>query len=326
MSRQTLLDPSSSTLTLASWNEIVRQTYAPVDCDPSGPEPFSARLASYEFCGTTVTEISTTSISYSRTERTIRVSPADEFQLTIITDGEAHIEQCERGCELRAGDMAIYDARRPFHLDFTPYAAFTLKIPRHRIVKHMPRADEMTARVLKASCPFASSLESIIADYIRMSKTRIGNVDRFRLSNAFFDLLSAAFTSEQGYAKVHTSQRQVLREAVCFTMRNHLDDPDFELDAVCKAHNISARTLARLFEEVGETPMQWLWSERLKESKAALEEGRARNVTEAAFTFGFSDVSHFTRKFRSVFGVLPSSVLREALAIDRQSARAQRAR
>ncbi len=36
-----------------------------------------------------------------------------------------------------------------------------------------------------------------------------------------------------------------------------------------------------------------------------LKEGHARNVTEAALRFGFSDLSHFSRAFRKVYGMSP---------------------
>ncbi len=54
--------------------------------------------------------------------------------------------------------------------------------------------------------------------------------------------------------------------------------------------------------------MRWLWQQRLEASRRALIEGRARNVTEAAYGAGFADLSHFSRCFKQAFGMLPSAL------------------
>jgi AraC-like DNA-binding protein len=41
-----------------------------------------------------------------------------------------------------------------------------------------------------------------------------------------------------------------------------------------------------------------------------LTEGRAKNVTDAALDFGFSDLSHFSRAFKAMFGKSPNALLR----------------
>lgn len=54
--------------------------------------------------------------------------------------------------------------------------------------------------------------------------------------------------------------------------------------------------------------MRWLLNERLQRCYRALTEARARSVSEAAFEYGFSDLSHFSRVFKATFGVRPSEV------------------
>jgi hypothetical protein len=41
--------------------------------------------------------------------------------------------------------------------------------------------------------------------------------------------------------------------------------------------------------------MRWLWKQRLEASRSALIEGRARNVTTAAYSSGFTDLSRATQ-------------------------------
>jgi AraC-like DNA-binding protein len=74
---------------------------------------------------------------------------------------------------------------------------------------------------------------------------------------------------------------------------------------------MAPRTLNRLFAGEGATPIRWLWQQRLAASFTALVEGRVGQVTDAALSFGFSDLSHFSRAFKAQFGHSPQFVLRQ---------------
>jgi AraC-like DNA-binding protein len=49
----------------------------------------------------------------------------------------------------------------------------------------------------------------------------------------------------------------------------------------------------------------------LAASFEALSEGRISNVTDAALSYGFSDVSHFSRSFKATFGHAPGAIARQ---------------
>lgn len=58
--------------------------------------------------------------------------------------------------------------------------------------------------------------------------------------------------------------------------------------------------------------IRWLWKERLATSYATLSEGRATQVTDVALGCGFASGSHFSRMFKSTYGLLPHTMLRNS--------------
>ena len=92
-------------------------------------------------------------------------------------------------------------------------------------------------------------------------------------------------------------------------MKDHLSDADLSLARISKDQNVSVRTLARLFADIGATPMGWLQSQRLSSAYSAIAEKKVESVTEAAFSFGFNDLSHFGRVFKKTYGHAPNKLL-----------------
>ena len=62
-------------------------------------------------------------------------------------------------------------------------------------------------------------------------------------------------------------------------------------------------------------PGKWLLGKRL-DYAAALFRSSKRNVTEIAFDSGFEDVSHFSRAFKTRFGVSPMAYRQSPPATD----------
>ena len=75
---------------------------------------------------------------------------------------------------------------------------------------------------------------------------------------------------------------------------------------IAQKHHISLRYLHLIFSEQGTTVGTWLRSRRLAKCRGELANLRNdRSVTEIAMNWGFSDVAHFSRSFRSAYGVSP---------------------
>ena len=89
---------------------------------------------------------------------------------------------------------------------------------------------------------------------------------------------------------------------------NRIRDPKLRIDEVSREVGISPRTIHRLFESTGTTPMRWIDEQRL--NRIALElrstAHACRSITQIALSCGYNDQSSFGRAFKRHFGVSPS--------------------
>ena len=55
--------------------------------------------------------------------------------------------------------------------------------------------------------------------------------------------------------------------------------------------------------------MHWVWAERLRGARADLRDPQYRDssIGDIAFSWGFSELPHFSRSFKAAFGVTPQA-------------------
>ena len=87
------------------------------------------------------------------------------------------------------------------------------------------------------------------------------------------------------------------------------------VDQVARAAAMSTRSLQRLFAGyVGLSPKAVLARYRLQDAAASIDAGDVTDLTSLAAELGWFDQAHFSRDFRSVVGVTPSTYLARARA------------
>jgi len=106
-----------------------------------------------------------------------------------------------------------------------------------------------------------------------------------------------------------------LRARLSRTLRNTLSDPRLCPASVAAEHRISVRTLHYAFAAAGTTFVEELMQARLQRARELLADPRERAlpVIEVAARCGFTDPSHFARRFRRRFGI-PPLAFRQAAA------------
>ena len=223
--------------------------------------------------------------------------------LYLVCCGEVGVDQDGRTARIGAGDLFIYDQSQPFTLEFGGYSrGIVLTIPRP--LDGLAFADIASSDGPPDRRPIAAwraHREHRTSD--RRFRCRLGGgsrQSRERLRRSIFSRprsrssLPGALDDGAAYGgRLDQVKRYVLA---------NLDDAGMTIETIASAHHVAPRTLHRLFSVEGTTPIRWLWQQRLTASYKALAEGRVRQVTDAALSFGFTDISHFSRAFKKQFG------------------------
>lgn len=86
----------------------------------------------------------------------------------------------------------------------------------------------------------------------------------------------------------------------------HLGDPCFDVAQAAAHCGISPRYVHFLMQETGRTFARHLIERRLDGCSADLRTSGSRSITDVAFAWGFNNLSHFSRAFRSRYGNSPT--------------------
>jgi AraC-like DNA-binding protein len=137
------------------------------------------------------------------------------------------------------------------------------------------------------------------------------------IGDHLLDLVAAALgpTAEATEIIAQRGVKAARLRAILAEIARRFRDPDFDLDNVARALDLSRRYVQRLLEETGKSFTEHLVERRLERSFAMLTDRRYLHlaIIDVALVAGFGDVSHFNRVFRRRFGETPSGVRAAAI-------------
>ena len=109
---------------------------------------------------------------------------------------------------------------------------------------------------------------------------------------------------------------EALMERIMKVVNDHLSDSDFNVETLTREVGISRAQLHRKMKDMTGLPVsEFIRNIRLEQAVRLLKEQKI-NVTQVAYSVGFSNVSHFSTVFRKQFGVPPTEFMEQKQAED----------
>jgi AraC family transcriptional regulator, positive regulator of tynA and feaB len=294
------------------WNDVVTRYYAPCEGHSDASAQFNATTTVHSLGSTELSSVTSESVRYDRRTSDLKLIPREDIFISVMLEGEGFFAQNDRQLFHKAGDVLIYDSGKPYSFNYTTaYKAMLLRLPRPLVQVKVSKIDDLGGTVLDGNSAYARLICSLLNEVsiVASSPELIQETD-FIVPT--IEMLTTAIhrgTEGSLISNITTSQSRLLSEIKAY-IRVHITDEVLTLEQIASNKNISLRTLSRLFAESGETPRSWLQNQRICSAYDALVNKKVGNVTEAALTFGFKDISHFSRSFKNTYGYSPKELIR----------------
>ena len=88
-------------------------------------------------------------------------------------------------------------------------------------------------------------------------------------------------------------------------VQQHLADPALSPESIAHAHHISVRQLYKLWSGRELGLAEWIMRGRLEGARRDLRRNESIGIAALARRWGFTDATHFGRRFRSAYGISP---------------------
>jgi AraC-like DNA-binding protein len=293
---------------IAYWVDVASKAIVNHECRVKTPSAFDATMLRASLGELSVMSIESLGLeSVKHTARGIAHGEDDVFLLYLQLTGSAAFSQDGREAVIHPGDLVLLDAQRPFFCRYGHRKQITIKIPHRSLKARLASSSQLTARAMRRRdgvCALASDFIRLIPEYI----DALQQAAKLQITEHVLDLAALALASETGQdTPAVSSGRAVALLRLRMAIESRLTDPALDPSTAAAAAGISVRYANDLLSQQGSSLGRFIVSRRLERCRSTLEDPQQshRTISEIAYAWGFSDVSHFHRRFKAAFGCSP---------------------
>ncbi len=255
-----------------------------------------------------------TGIEMRRDHRTARGASPDAIAVAVHGVGVGRHQLGDRQRLVRTGDVMVVDVTRPFDFAWSGDGSSTsLQVPISELGLPLDAVQRAAPR-LEAS-PLYPIVSRYLVELTRDAEQLSTGSSAAALGEASVQLIRALLSGAiDHHPRAHEVVEQTLLAQVRVYARQHLRDPTLNAGAVAAALSVSRRQLFRICTSADFSLEQYVIGKRLEGAKTELAHPSAASLSIArvALSWGFKDPTHFARRFKAAYGMLPRDWRRHA--------------
>ncbi|SHH41885.1 transcriptional regulator, AraC family [Streptomyces sp. 3214.6] len=290
------------------WHSLVSNTFIPLDVTLHERERSVGTISSARLGPLRISVVGAGPQTVSRHRRLIAQGGEEYLTVTLQQRGTARLSQDGRQVVAKPGTFTCTDTGRPFTREHPDDFRFTwFGVPKKELGMSDTELRTITGTLFSGS----SGTSGLVAGYLARLADHAAAFDSStgrRLAMTAVDLLTVMVRERQGRLDPQASDtaRGMLARVKAYILRN-LADSELSPERIAVAHHISVRYLHNLFRSEGITVGRWIHRERLERCRGDLSRpsGTAPTVSAVAQRWGFVSASHFSRVFRTAYGMSP---------------------
>lgn len=289
----------------AAWEHQLNTVYCNWEMNqPIGPD-FRANIRHRSLDRLKIIDCVCDPCGASRAHRLMGSDTSEILGVQLVVEGREMIRIGDDEILLEKGDMILWDNTRPMRFEVLERLhKLSFIMPLGRFKNWLPATwysvDRKIARGSRAGKLLSLYMTSLTSQFLD-GETSNGDA----LTEATIGLIVNALGRES------CQETETLREAQMLRVKRfiaeNLDQPDLSPGRIADATRISVRYLHWLFEPTGSTVGRHIIEQRLQRCRRELSNPmmRHRTITDIAFSWGFQNLTHFSRRFKQEFDLSP---------------------
>jgi len=289
------------------WREWIWTHFGGLESDLYGDTEFEGHMTSASAGEVILTKLEANRHRVVRTRDMVRASDADYLKIVAPLRGRAGVEQLGRQAWVSPGAWTIYDTTGCYAVDNPePVEHLIVMLPKALLMERGLRLDPLMARYVGG----ASGISRVALATLRSTYQELPHMsaDAARGAGELIAQLVRLSLIELSGQQTALTQREILRDRIRGYIALNLTDPALSVEQIAHALNCSKRHLHNAFASDEDTLASHILRLRLEACVRELQQNRpqARPITDIALSWGFSNLSHFSRAFRDHTGCSPS--------------------
>jgi len=290
------------------WHSVARASLVDHNSWTECRRAFNAEIQAGALANIEVVLFENSPMDVAHTSHHVSQAKTDDLFVCRQVAGELELEQDGHNVLLESGDIALLDPMLPYIGRFSSGSKLlVLKVPRRSLEARIGNTRQIVARSIKP----LNAESRLTSSFLAMLPLSAGNMSATAeeaVSNQTLDLIAISLSkSLENHEPRVSSARAIASLNVRASVEMRLADPALDAKTVADAAGLSVRYANAVLADEDTSIMRLVQAKRLARCRSALADPLQahRTVSEIAYGWGFSDMTHFGRRFKKAYGVLP---------------------